>query len=56
MLAPSQIRPGQVFGKYTLVKPLGEGAFGGVWLAERVTNHQQQQLNRPVAFQLRHRR
>ncbi|MBK9367717.1 MAG: protein kinase [Deltaproteobacteria bacterium] len=55
MLAPSQIRPGHVFGKYTLVKPLGEGAFGGVWLAERVTNHQQHQLNRPVALKLRHR-
>ena len=55
MLAPSLIRPGHVFGKYTLVKPLGEGGYGGVWLAERITNHQKLQLNRRVALKLRHR-
>lgn len=55
MQASPQIHPGQVFGKYTLVKPLGEGGYGGVWLAEHTTNHQQHALRRRVALKLRHR-
>ena len=39
----SQLRPGDRLGAWTLVRPLGEGGMGRVYLAERSDGHYQQQ-------------